>query len=157
MLELYQVVQVIIILLYKELSWPILASRRHTAKLKLMHKIIHKNVTDYLTDVLLSSTSDNITYNLRNKGNLNQYATRTEKFKRWLMPDCIRKWNSLWRVVRKIVSYKEFTKVISIKILFVRSIMVYLDKHQSFMLNLGWIVVILNCTYSVYMFQTDVV
>ena len=100
-------------LLYNELSWPTLASRRHIAKLKFMHKIIHKNVPDYLTDVLRSSTSYNI-YNLRNKGNLNQYATRTEKFKRSLMPDCISKWNRLSPVVRNIVSYKEFTKAISV-------------------------------------------
>ena len=102
-------------LLYNELQYPTLACRRSIAKLKFMHKIINKRAPDYLIDILPLTSSDNNMYTLLSKGELNQHATRAEKFRMSLIPDCIRKWNSLSPDVRTVVSFKEFTNAIAVE------------------------------------------
>jgi len=116
-------------LLYNELSWPTLADRRTVAKLKFMHKLLHNNVPEYLTDVLPFTDCGNANYNLRNKDDVQQYATRTEKFRKSIVPDCIRKWNALPLTIRSIHSYPDFVKEISCKSTQNFYIMVSLGKH----------------------------
>ena len=80
-------------LLYDETSWPTLADRRTTCKLKFMHNIYHRNAPDYLANLLPKKVNNR--YQLRNNNNLTQFYTRTEKFRKSIFPDCVRKWNDL--------------------------------------------------------------
>jgi hypothetical protein len=98
-------------LLYNELSWPTLADRRAVAKLKFMYKLFHNYVPDYFSGILPNRNSN---YTLRNHNDVQNFATRTEKFRKSLIPDCIRKWNALSPNVRNIDSYLDFVKEISI-------------------------------------------
>ena len=93
-------------LLYHESSWATLADRRDTCKLKFMHNIYHRKAPDYLSNVLPVKVDNR--YKLRNDNNLAQFETRTEKFRKSIFPDCIRKWNTLPVEVREIDEKKEF-------------------------------------------------
>ena len=60
-----------------------------------MHKIVNGDAPSYLTEVLPQKVADNTDYVLRNRDNILQFRTRTEKFRKSFFPDCIRLWNNL--------------------------------------------------------------
>jgi len=78
--------------LYNETSWNTLESRRKKNKIEFAHKILNKNAPDYLVEILPTTVNH---HNLRNNNNLKQFKFRTEKFRKSLLPDCIRLWNGL--------------------------------------------------------------
>ena len=101
-------------LLYNETSWPTLSSRRNNVKMKFMHGVVHGKAPDYLCN-LISLTDDNdVAYDFRNKENVTQFSFRTEKFRKSLFPDCIRKWNELPVDLWKIVKLDDFMNEITI-------------------------------------------
>ena len=95
-------------LLYRELNWPLLSERRKIVKCQFMHKVVNKNVPEYLYELLPETVGKNVNYGLRNKNNLRQFPCRTEKFKKSLLPDCINMWNDIDDELRSIVDYDEF-------------------------------------------------
>ena len=101
-------------LLYDETSWPTLSSRRNNVKMKFMHGVVHGKAPDYLCN-LISLTDDNdVACDFRTKENVKQFRTRTEKFRKSLFPDCIRKWNELPADLWKIVKLDDFMNEITI-------------------------------------------
>ena len=52
-------------------------------------------------------------YNLRNKDDFDQLYLHSEKFRKSLLPDCVRKWNSLDKQKRNEGSYNTFKKNIA--------------------------------------------
>ena len=101
-------------LLYNETSWPQLSERRKVSKLKFIYKIIKGFAPGYLCD-LLPPANDNVNnrYPLRNSHSVNQYFTRTEKFRKSTLPDCIRQFNALPLVTRNSYDITEFVRQIS--------------------------------------------
>ena len=84
--------------LYMETQWPQLHERRSNFNLCFMHKVVNSTTPSYLVEIL--SNVVNID-KLRNDDDLDQFQLRTEKCKKSLFPDCVRKWNSLERDLRK--------------------------------------------------------
>ena len=82
--------------------------------MKFMHGVVHGKAPDYLCN-LISLTDDNdVAYDFRNKENVTQFSFRTEKFRKSLFPDCIRKWNELPVDLWKIVKHDDFMNEITI-------------------------------------------
>ena len=72
--------------------------------MKFMYGVVHGKAPDSLRN-LISLTDDNdVAYDFRNKENVTQFRTRTEKFRKSLFPNCIQKWNELpvylWKIVK---------------------------------------------------------
>ena len=82
-------------LLYNEVGWTSLKSRREYFKLCFMQKVVHKIAPTYLVKLLPNTVNSNVHYELRNSENIEQFTFRTEKFRKSLFPDCVRKWNAL--------------------------------------------------------------
>ena len=95
-------------LLHEETCWPTLSTRRQQSKLMFMHSIVHNYAPDYLVELLPNTVSQNVSYSLRNRDNICQYKTRTERFRRSIIPDCIRLWNSTSNNLRQITDRKLF-------------------------------------------------
>ena len=76
--------------LYDEVSWKTLEERRKIMKMKFIHKIYYHNAPEYLLQLLPSSVNEHVMYNVRSGENIRQYQTRTEKFRKSILPDCIR-------------------------------------------------------------------
>ena len=78
-----------------------------------MHKVVHKSAPDYLVDVLPNVANAEKHYNLRNNDDLDQFKFKTEKFRKSLFPDCVRKWNRLDKDIRAVVSHNSFKNKIA--------------------------------------------
>jgi hypothetical protein len=98
-------------LLYKETGWPKLSDRRNFFKLKFIHRIFNHNAPDYLCN-LLPVTNEN-SYNLRRRERIKQFHTRTEKFRKSLFPDCIRRFNNLPEITQNVTDSKGFASIIN--------------------------------------------
>ena len=100
--------------LYTETQWPKLHERRENFKLCFMHKVVNKSAPNYLVEILSNAVNVDKHYKLRNEDDIEQFQFRTEKFRKSLFPDCVRKWNSLEKDLRKECSFNSFrTKVIT--------------------------------------------
>ena len=86
-----------IALLYEDLCWPHLASRRKEHCLTLMYKMVNGLVPDYLSDLLPHRQGFDRGHILRSDKNglLQVPFTRTETFRRSMIPYTIRLWNEL--------------------------------------------------------------
>ena len=73
-----------------------------------MHKVVHKSAPDYHVDVLPNVANAEKHCNLRNNDDLDQFTFKTEKFRKSLFPDCVRKWNRLDKDIRAVVSHNSF-------------------------------------------------
>ena len=95
-------------LIYEETGWPKLSERRKSNKLKFMHKIVQGSSPDYLLDLLPDNMGNKIDYNLRRGNNIRQFKTRTEKFRKSILPDGIRLWNELDNDMKSIDDFHIF-------------------------------------------------
>ena len=77
-----------------------------------MHKVVNSTAPSYLVEILSNAVNINKHYKLRNN-DLEQFQFRTENFKKSLFPDCVRKWNSLEKDLRKECSYNSFRSKIT--------------------------------------------
>ena len=98
--------------LYYETQWS-KEERRFDFKLCFMHKVVHKNAPEYLVELLPNTVGAITSYNLRNKDDFAQFDLHSEKFRKSLLPDCVRKWNSLDKQERNEGSYHTFKKNIA--------------------------------------------
>lgn len=102
-------------LLYNELKWPKLADRRKIAKSKFAYNLYNHNVPEYLYELMPQRVTDNSHYNLRNDEDIKIPNCRTEKYKKSIIPDSIKLWNSLSKNVRDSTSINSFKYVLSKK------------------------------------------
>ena len=74
----------------------------------------NKSAPNYLVEILSNAVNVDKHYKLRNEDDMEQFQFRTEKFRKSLFPDCVRKRNSLEKDLRKECSFNSFrTKVIT--------------------------------------------
>ena len=59
-----------------------------------MHKVVSSTAPSYLVEILSNAVNTDKHYKLRNDDDLVQFHFKTEKFKKSLFADCVRKWNS---------------------------------------------------------------
>ena len=98
--------------LYKETKWPELKDRREMHKLCFMHKLVNETSPNYLIEIL--PNTKNVPYELRNISDVQQFTSRTEKFRKSLLPDCIRKWNALDDTIKMETSINKFRENITL-------------------------------------------
>ena len=68
---------------------------------------------DYLVEIVPNAVNVNKHYHLRNEDNIEQFQCRTEKFRKSLIPDCIRKWNGLENDLKNEKSHNSFKSKIT--------------------------------------------
>ena len=121
-----------------------------------MHKVVHKSAPDYLVDVLPNVANAEKHYNLRNNDDLDQFTFKTEKFRKSLFPDRVRKWNRLDKDIRAVVSHNSFkNKIVTDKCS--PSSLFYLGQHESsisYMHSLVWTAAILVLISIAFMLST---
>ena len=60
-----------------------------------MHKVVHKNASEYLVELLPNTVNAITSYNLWNKDDFDQFDFHSEKFRKSLLPDCVREMKQL--------------------------------------------------------------
>ena len=107
-----------------------------------MHKVVHKSAADYLVDVLPNVANVEKHFNLRNKDDLDQFTFKTERFRKSLFPDCVRKRNTLDKDTQAVASHNSFkNKIVTDKCL--PSSLFYLDQRK---LNIIHAQLRMNCS-----------
>ena len=96
--------------IYQELGWDSLEERRNQHKLLFLHKIIHGNTPQYLSELLPSQVGEVSRYPLRNDNDYVTFQTRTGIFYRSFFPSTVREWNLLDPNIRNIEDYSEFKR-----------------------------------------------
>ena len=66
-----------------------------------MHKVVNSTALSYLVKILSDAVNIDKHYKLRNNDDLDQFQFRTEKCRKSLFPDCVRKWNNQEKDLRK--------------------------------------------------------
>ena len=99
-----------IALLYEELCWPLLESRRQVHCLSMMFKIVNGLAPQYLCDLISPRVNIPEGRNLRSTKNdlLPIPFTRTESFRRSYIPHSIRLWNGLNNAIRSCPTIETF-------------------------------------------------
>ena len=97
-------------LLFAELGWESLSSRRWSRRLTLFYKIINNLAPDY-TMVPIPQLHQTH-YSLRKRDVVGQIMARTEKFKSSFYPYCLREWNVIEPELRHATSVAIFKKKI---------------------------------------------
>ena len=94
--------------IYHELGWSSLESRREQHIVLFMHKVIHGNIPGYLQDVIPETVQDRTNYNLRNNDHVTQFRTRLTLFYNSIFPRGVRCWNLLDPSLKNIDNHLEF-------------------------------------------------
>lgn len=82
-------------ILYKELGWTPLQTRRRELRLTMMHKILKSGSPQYLYHNIPESVSCRTQYSLRNQNNLNVQFARTNLFKSSFVVNTCNEYNEL--------------------------------------------------------------
>ena len=61
----------------------------------IVFDVLHKNAPEYLVELLPNTVGAITSYNLRNDYDFDLFDLHSEKFRKSLLPDCVREWNSL--------------------------------------------------------------
>ena len=101
-------------LLYNDLGWASLSSRRQIHCLTLMYKIVNGNAPKYLKDLIPDRNLPDGRQNLTSFTNeeIRIPFTRTESFNRSFLPHTIRLWNDLDREVRQLLTLESFKQAL---------------------------------------------
>ena len=86
-------------ILYNELGWESLSSRRWSRRLILLYKFINNLTPDYTRDPIPPLHGNN--YPFRNPPVVGQIRARTEKFKSSFFPHSLTEWNKLDPEIRE--------------------------------------------------------
>ena len=76
--------------------------------------VVQCKAPDYLCNLISLTDENDVAYDFRNKENVTQFRTRTEKIRKSLFPDHIRKWNELPVDLWKIVKLDDFMNKVTI-------------------------------------------
>ena len=68
----------------------------------------------YLTKYLNLRSTSNYQTRSTNKNNFKEFSCRTESFKHYFFPFCVREWNKLDNTIRKAESIKQFKSMLKI-------------------------------------------
>lgn len=99
-------------LLYNELQWDKLCDRRQNVKLLFMHKIVNRNMPEYLCELLPSKVGDKVSVKTRRSDNTRQFSQKGATFAKSLLPHCIDLWNDLDTDVKNIADFDVFKRAI---------------------------------------------
>ena len=96
--------------LYEELGWESLGSRREKHRLFMLHKIIHGNAPNYLKEIVPDIVSKRTNYSLRNADSLDTdpFKCRTVSFLKSYFPSTVREWNLLDPQIKSLPDYDAF-------------------------------------------------
>ena len=79
---------------YKELQWETLETRRKNQRLRVLYKTVHGQAPSYLHNAVYAPGVINQRYVLRNE-NIPSYRARTSMFHNSFIPKSVREWNML--------------------------------------------------------------
>ena len=82
-------------ILYSELGWTSLVTRRKANRLSLMHKTVNSDVPSYLRNILPGTVGDRCPYPLRNRDNIDNINFRLSLYERSFFPHTITEYNEL--------------------------------------------------------------
>ena len=99
--------------IYNELGWATMESRRKSHRLVTFHKIINGKTPDYLRNCLPQRVRDTTSYSLRDADNLVTMPTRIEIYYKSFFPATVRDWNALSPNVRNIVDHEKFREALA--------------------------------------------
>jgi hypothetical protein len=94
--------------LFQEIGWETLFSRREFHRANIMFNIVQGTAPTYLQDLLPDSIHQRTTYNLRNRGDLDQPYTRTVTYANSFIPSATKQWNDLPVKIKQSQSDKSF-------------------------------------------------
>ena len=82
-------------ILYEDLGWHKLSTRRLIHRLKWFYKIINNIAPQYLTDIVPPTVGERQRYNLRTHGNISQISAQKQCYIKSFFPSTIKEWNML--------------------------------------------------------------
>ena len=101
--------------IYQELGWETLSSRRDRAKLILFHKIVNKRTPAYLYESLPPKVGERSRFPLRNQDNYCRFDGTSSTFIKSFFPSTVLLWNELDINLRKIEDPYLFKKSLRTK------------------------------------------
>ena len=96
------------VIVYEELGWDSLRSRREQHKVLFLHKIIHGHSPQYLIDLMPETVNSRTEYYLRNQSEITAFKTRLTSFYNSFFPSAVRAWNMLDPTLRSIQDHDNF-------------------------------------------------
>ena len=97
-------------LLYEELGWEQLSSRRRKYKLVLFYKMQNGLCPAYLTQLVPDQVGQASSYNLRKARNLQTIHATTQLYYNSFLPSVIRDWNTLPSSIRTLPTVESFKR-----------------------------------------------
>ena len=94
--------------IYEELGWEPLYYRRWQRRLTHFYNLIATHSPSYLYEYVPQCRE--VSYNLRQNSNYENYAIRTESFSHSCFPYCVREWNQLEPQIKSLPSVSLFKK-----------------------------------------------
>ena len=95
-------------MLFSELGWESLQTRRDKHKLITFYKIWHGLAPIYLANLVPPLVQDILSYNLRNSDHIQNFQANTKLFRDSFFPSTIRAWNSLPDDIKQALSAASF-------------------------------------------------
>ena len=105
-----KLVSLALALLYQELGWEQLSSRRRKYKLVLFYKMQNGLCPAYLTQLVPGQVGQASSYNLRNARNLQTIHATTQLYYNSFFPSVIRDWNTLPSSIRTLPTVESFKR-----------------------------------------------
>jgi hypothetical protein len=103
-------------LLFKDVGWPTLSSRRHAHRLTLFYKIVNGLSPPYLINLLPPRVHERTRYPLRSQDNFTTGLCRLVHYAKSFIPDSIVEWNKLNNNIKGSVSVSGFKNNINLSI-----------------------------------------
>ena len=97
-------------ILYEDLGWHKLSTRRLIHRLKWFYKIINNIAPQYLTDIVPPTVEERQRYNLRTHGNISQISAQKQCYIKSFFPSTIKEWNMLPIDIRNSQSLNVFER-----------------------------------------------
>jgi hypothetical protein len=94
--------------LYAETAWEPLYKRRESHRLTLMYQIVHGAAPQYLIDLLPDQVQGRTTYNLRNRGDIDEPLVGINLHGNSFFPSTVKLWNNLDRAKKSLPSVESF-------------------------------------------------
>ena len=142
-------------IIYDELGWASMETRRKQRRISTFHKIIHGRSPPYLRYLLPPYNRERSTRALRNSDDLTTIHARLDVFYKSYFPQTVREWNTLSIDIRQIEEPESFKRAITKSN--PSSNLLFHHGNASSILSIPecvWVVVNLKPTYSSIMLST---
>ena len=97
-------------ILYEDLGWHKLSTRRLIHGLKWFYKIVNNIAPQYLTDIVPSTAGERQRYKLSTDGNISQISAQKQRYIKSFFPSTIKEWNILPLDIRNSLSLNVFER-----------------------------------------------